>query len=77
MARIHLGDLLRLGHRVFVYSPRRAAELVAKEFDAVDARSEESVRRIGQMLRTATDEARAKAAEVSGDDPTTGPVRAV
>jgi hypothetical protein len=51
-----------------------AAELVAKEFDEVDARSADSARRVGQMLRTATDDARRKAAEASFN---TGTVKAV
>jgi hypothetical protein len=54
-----------------------AAELVAKEFDAVDARSADAAKRVGQILRTATDEYRRKIAEAEYDDPTTGTVRAI
>ena len=53
-----------------------AAELVAKEFDEVDARSADAATKVNQMLRTATDEARRKAFEAQhgyGD----GPVKAI
>lgn len=54
-----------------------AAELVAKEFDAVDVRSADAAKKVGQILRTATDDYRRKMAEQTFDDPTTGPVRAI
>jgi len=53
-----------------------AAELVAKEFDAVDARSADAAQKVGQMLRTATDEARRKAQEATQGGPA-GAARAV
>lgn len=40
-----------------------AAELVAREFDAVDANNAEAAARVNAMLRTATDEAHRKAFE--------------
>ncbi|GLY95749.1 hypothetical protein [Actinoplanes sp. NBRC 103695] len=40
-----------------------AAELVAKEFDAVDANNAEAAARVNAMLRSATDEAHRKAFE--------------
>lgn len=40
-----------------------AAELVAKEFDAVDQHNADAAARVNAMLRTATDEARRKSFE--------------
>jgi len=53
-----------------------AAELVAKEFDAVDARSADATKKVGQILRTATDEYRRKALEDAYGGPT-GTERAI
>jgi hypothetical protein len=42
-----------------------AAELVAREFDAVDARSADAAARVNAMLKSATDDARRKALEAA------------